>query len=73
MSIRLPDSISAAALLRQRLVDRLVWFHAPLLIGGDGVPAVAPLGFASLAEAPQFERIASDIVGDDLITTLRRR
>ena len=31
----------AAALLRARLVDRLAWFHAPLLIGGDGTPAVA--------------------------------
>ena len=63
----------AAALLRQQLVDRLVWFHAPRLIGGDGVPAIAPLGIASLAEAPAFERLASEIVGDDVVTTFRLR
>jgi diaminohydroxyphosphoribosylaminopyrimidine deaminase/5-amino-6-(5-phosphoribosylamino)uracil reductase len=63
----------AAALLRQRLVDRLVWFHAPRLLGGDGLPAVAALGFASLAEAPGFERVASESVGDDLMTSFRRR
>ena len=45
----------AAALLRAGLVDRLVWLHAPLLLGGDGVPAVGALGYARLAEAPGFE------------------
>jgi diaminohydroxyphosphoribosylaminopyrimidine deaminase/5-amino-6-(5-phosphoribosylamino)uracil reductase len=63
----------AAALLRQRLVDRLVWLHAPVLIGGDGVPAVAPLGFAALADAPQFERLACETLGDDVMTTFRLR
>ena len=63
----------AAALLRQQLVDRLVWFHAPRLLGGDGVPAIAPLGFAALAAAPQFERVGSEVVGDDVMTTFRSR
>jgi diaminohydroxyphosphoribosylaminopyrimidine deaminase/5-amino-6-(5-phosphoribosylamino)uracil reductase len=61
----------AGALLRQRLVDRLAWFHAPLLIGGDGVPAVAPLGFAALAEAPEFERLGSEAICADIMTTFR--
>jgi diaminohydroxyphosphoribosylaminopyrimidine deaminase/5-amino-6-(5-phosphoribosylamino)uracil reductase len=63
----------AASLLRQQLVDRLVWFHAPVLIGGDGLPAVAPLGFAALAEGPRFERVGSETLGDDLMTVFRRR
>ena len=37
----------AAALLRAGLVDRLAWFHAPMLIGGDGIPAIAALGLDS--------------------------
>jgi diaminohydroxyphosphoribosylaminopyrimidine deaminase / 5-amino-6-(5-phosphoribosylamino)uracil reductase len=41
----------AGALLRARLVDRLVWFQAPLVIGGDGLPAVAAFGAETLAEA----------------------
>ena len=63
----------AAALLRARLVDRLAWFHAPLLIGGDGTPAVAALGLDRLADAPGFERLSVARVGDDMLTTFRAR
>jgi diaminohydroxyphosphoribosylaminopyrimidine deaminase / 5-amino-6-(5-phosphoribosylamino)uracil reductase len=61
----------AAALLRAGLVDRLVWLHAPLLLGGDGVPAVEALGFGALAAAPGFELVASETVGPDLLSTYR--
>jgi diaminohydroxyphosphoribosylaminopyrimidine deaminase / 5-amino-6-(5-phosphoribosylamino)uracil reductase len=63
----------AAALLRAGLVDRLVWFHAPRLLGGDGLPAVAPLGLAALADAPAFEPLSSERVGEDVMTLLRAR
>ncbi len=63
----------AASLLRGGLVDRLAWFHAALLLGGDGVPAVAALGLDALADMPRFERIASEAVGDDLLSTFRAR
>ena len=49
-------SALAAALLRARLVDRLVWFQAPLLIGGDGLPAIGPLGADALAQCLTLER-----------------
>jgi len=61
----------AASLLRAGLVDRLVWLHAPLLLGGDGIPAVADLGLDRLAEAPAFERLTSETVGDDVLTVFR--
>ena len=63
----------AAALLRQGLVDRLAWFHAPILLGGDGIPAVAELGLDALAEAPSFERLSTETVGDDVLTMFRVR
>ena len=63
----------AAALVEARLVDRLAWFHAPRLIGGDGVPAIAALGCAALAEAPAFDRISTETVGEDVLTMLRIR
>jgi diaminohydroxyphosphoribosylaminopyrimidine deaminase/5-amino-6-(5-phosphoribosylamino)uracil reductase len=61
----------AAALLRAGLVDRLTWFHAPLLLGGDALPAVAALGIDRLADAPRFERIAAERVGDDFMSVFR--
>jgi len=63
----------AASLLRGGLVDRLAWFHAPLLLGDDGVPAVAALGLDALAGAPGFERLSSEAVGDDVLSTFRLR
>jgi diaminohydroxyphosphoribosylaminopyrimidine deaminase / 5-amino-6-(5-phosphoribosylamino)uracil reductase len=63
----------AAGLLKARLVDRLAWFHAPVLIGGDGIAAIGALGLAALADAPGFERISTETVGADLLTTFRNR
>ncbi|MGA7264004.1 MAG: dihydrofolate reductase family protein, partial [Stellaceae bacterium] len=63
----------AAAFARAGLVDRLVWVHAPVLIGGDGIPAIAEFGLEVLAEAPSFERLSTETVGDDVLTVLRVR
>jgi len=63
----------AAALLRAGLVDRLAWFHAPLLIGADGIPAVSGIDRATLAEFPHFEQISTAALGDDVLTLLRAR
>lgn len=62
----------AAVLLRADLVDRLAWFHAPALIGGDGVPAVAAFGIDKLAAAPRFERVTVEAVGEDVLEVLQR-
>jgi diaminohydroxyphosphoribosylaminopyrimidine deaminase/5-amino-6-(5-phosphoribosylamino)uracil reductase len=63
----------AAALLRAGLVDRLAWFHAPLLIGADGTPAIAALGLDTLAGAPGFVPVSIEAVGDDMLTMCRAR
>ena len=63
----------AAALLRAELVDWLVWIHAPLLLGGKGVPAIAALNPAALANMPRFERVSVEIVGEDVLTVFRAR
>jgi diaminohydroxyphosphoribosylaminopyrimidine deaminase/5-amino-6-(5-phosphoribosylamino)uracil reductase len=60
----------AAALLRAGLVQRLAWFHAPGIIGGDGLPAVQPLPLDLLSAMPRFRRVASRPVGQDWLTEL---
>jgi diaminohydroxyphosphoribosylaminopyrimidine deaminase/5-amino-6-(5-phosphoribosylamino)uracil reductase len=56
----------AASFLRAGLVDRLEWFRAPTLLGGEGRPCVAALALANLAAAPKFRRLSAEPVGDDL-------
>jgi diaminohydroxyphosphoribosylaminopyrimidine deaminase / 5-amino-6-(5-phosphoribosylamino)uracil reductase len=63
----------AAGMVRAGLVDRLVWVHAPRVIGGDGVPALASLGLERLADTPEFARLGVEIVGDDVLETFVRR
>jgi diaminohydroxyphosphoribosylaminopyrimidine deaminase/5-amino-6-(5-phosphoribosylamino)uracil reductase len=59
----------AAALLRGKLVDRLAWFHAPGIIGGDGWPAAQAFGVAHLTDMPRFTLLAQERWGDDLLST----
>ena len=57
----------AAALLRARLVDRLVWFQAPLLIGGDGLAAIGALEADALADCVRLERAHSLTLARDAV------
>lgn len=61
----------AASLLRVNLVDRLVWMRAPLVVGHDGVPAIAALDLPALAAAPRFMLVSGETAGGDVIETYR--
>jgi diaminohydroxyphosphoribosylaminopyrimidine deaminase/5-amino-6-(5-phosphoribosylamino)uracil reductase len=56
----------AASFLRCGLVDRLEWFRAPIVIGGEGRPGVGALAVAALADAPHFRRVEARELGRDL-------
>ncbi|MGQ0677800.1 MAG: bifunctional diaminohydroxyphosphoribosylaminopyrimidine deaminase/5-amino-6-(5-phosphoribosylamino)uracil reductase RibD [Rhodospirillales bacterium] len=62
----------AASLLKAGLIDRLVWFRAPIVLGGDGVPAVADLDIGAMAQAFGFQRRAAAAVGPDLMESYVR-
>ena len=62
----------AASLLRAEAVDRLEWFRAPIILGGDGRPAVAALALGSLAEASAWRRVALRELGPDLWESYER-
>jgi len=61
-----------AELLQRDLVDRVHWFRAASVIGGDGIPAAAAFGVEQVADARRFERIAVELVGPDILETYRR-
>ncbi|HEY9217786.1 MAG TPA: RibD family protein [Phenylobacterium sp.] len=56
----------AASFLRCELVDRLEWFRAPIVIGGEGRPGVGALAVAALSAAPHFKRQQVLTLGEDL-------
>ena len=62
----------AAAFLRLGLVDRMEWFTAPILIGGDGRPCVAALALSDMNDVLRFERVALEELGPDLHETFER-
>ncbi len=44
----------ASAFLAAGLIDQVAWFHAPVLIGGDGRASLSPFGIERLADAPRL-------------------
>lgn len=61
-----------ASLLRLGLVDRLVWFRAPRLIGGDGLPAAVSFGVDHLSQTPGFECVDVRPLGADILEIYRK-
>ena len=57
----------AAGLLRADLIDRLCWFRAAGIMGGDGVPAVAAYGVDELALMRRYRRVGVQRSGEDLL------
>ncbi len=62
----------AAGLLRDGLVDRLAWFHAPCVIGGDGFPAAQAFGIQKLSDMPRFTPVSVRRLGPDILTQFTR-
>ena len=58
----------AAAALKDGIVDRVMIYMAPLIIG-DGVAAVGQLDTAELGAAIRLERVSTRRLGDDLLYT----
>lgn len=56
----------AAGFMAADLVDRIHAFRAPLVIGGDGLAGIGPLGLDRVANAPRFVRRQICAVDDDV-------
>ena len=62
----------AASFIKAGLVDTIEWFRAPILIGGDGLPAIAALGLQTMDAAPRWQLVASERIGEDVLDSFSR-
>jgi diaminohydroxyphosphoribosylaminopyrimidine deaminase/5-amino-6-(5-phosphoribosylamino)uracil reductase len=60
----------AASLVKAALVDKLLWYRAPTLMGA-GLSAVGDLGVNEVSGLPRFRRKETIRLGDDVLETFR--
>lgn len=58
----------AASLIRDNLVDELALFSAGLILGADGLPAIANLGLTALSDAPRPRLHYVEALGPDTLS-----
>lgn len=61
--------VVATAFLRAGYVDRLEWFRAATILGGDARPVIGHLNIEDLAQMVRFTRLGVQSVGEDLWET----
>ncbi len=66
-------SAVAAAFLAAGLVDRLAWFRAPGVMGGDGLAAFGAMELPILDQMPRFRLEGIDVLGDDILESYVHR
>ena len=64
---------SAGAVVAAGLADRIAWFRAAGIMGGDGVPAVVAYGVTSPADMARFVRVDVIPLDGDVLEMFERR
>lgn len=57
----------AASFVKVGLVDRIEWFRAPIILGGDGLPAIAGLGLDAISKASHWKLTETEKIGNDIL------
>jgi diaminohydroxyphosphoribosylaminopyrimidine deaminase/5-amino-6-(5-phosphoribosylamino)uracil reductase len=57
----------SATLLRRRLVDKVLLFVAPKIIGGDGISVVGPCGVETMEQVINLRDVVSQRLGNDVL------
>ena len=64
--------VVAGRWLKEDLVDRIYLISAPILLGGDGVPAFAGIGGVSIASVRRWRTVDRRTLGNDSLLVLDR-
>jgi diaminohydroxyphosphoribosylaminopyrimidine deaminase/5-amino-6-(5-phosphoribosylamino)uracil reductase len=57
----------SAALLQRHMVDKVLFFVAPKIIGGDGISVVAACGIAEMEQVIRLRELKGTSLGEDML------
>jgi diaminohydroxyphosphoribosylaminopyrimidine deaminase / 5-amino-6-(5-phosphoribosylamino)uracil reductase len=60
---------TAARALAEKVVDKIAFFYAPKIIGGDGMPAIAGLGIKEMQHSLAVRDLNIEAIGKDILVT----
>ncbi len=60
--------ILSTAFIESGLVNELIWFTAPKIIGNTGLDAIMDIGVATLTDAMKFHLFSSKTIGADIVS-----
>ena len=60
-------SETAASFIKKGLVDKVVFFYAPKIVGADGVSMIGKLGISTINDALHVKRLHVKTIGEELI------
>ena len=55
----------AGSLLRDALVDEVILFHAPVVVGPAGVRALGGLALSAIERSPRYRLVEDGVIGSD--------
>ncbi len=61
--------VTAGRALAAKVVDKIAFFYAPKIVGGDGIPAVSPLGIKDMSRAKLVKNVEVETIGGDILLT----
>jgi diaminohydroxyphosphoribosylaminopyrimidine deaminase/5-amino-6-(5-phosphoribosylamino)uracil reductase len=62
-------AVTAGRALGEKVVDKVCFFYAPKIIGGDGLNMIAPLGVKQMRRAKPLKDVEVKKLGKDLLVT----
>jgi len=60
---------TAASALKEKVVDKIVFYYAPKILGGDGRAMIDALGIRRVKQALRIQRMEVERSGTDLLVT----
>jgi diaminohydroxyphosphoribosylaminopyrimidine deaminase/5-amino-6-(5-phosphoribosylamino)uracil reductase len=60
---------TAASALKEKVIDKVLFFYAPKILGGDALPMIGTLGLSRVRQALNVKDLQVDKSGDDFVVT----